>query len=250
LLFESGWENTTAVGCNELALLDTVWDDYGGSTACAGAVHDADVVDEMAFDGARSLRVTQKPCPTGPGTCAADFNGTDFRIVKVFGNQSEVTLLVRVRYDANYRWASADHKIAIFTDEAQTAQNVYLNTRGQPDGQHARVKLASIPAGDATFSDATPAHLVTTGVWYTIRVHVVAGDSGSLEAWLTPQGQPEMKLDLVHEAGPDANINDLPVGSIGGIKPDTTYNAGNAILENMYQWYDGIKVFSGLYMGQ
>jgi hypothetical protein len=238
-LFASSWENTTELGCSAAALLDKVWDDYGGSGACSGAVHDADIVDDVAHGGMRSLRVTQKPGKDG----AEVYNGTDFRIQKKFGPQTDVTLIAWVRYDTNYRWARADHKIFIFTDEALRAQNVYINLRGGTDGTHARVCAASIPV-DTVFCAATPQ--VTLNTWYRMRVHVVAGAHGKIEVWLQPDGQPETKLNLRHDAGAQADINDLDVGSIAALKLDTTYNAGSSISQNMYQWYDAIAVYSGL----
>ena len=142
LLFESSWENTTDLGCSPAALLDKVWEDYGGSGACSGSVHDADVVDDVAHGGSRSLRITQKPGKDG----AEKYNGTDFRMQKKFGEQTDVTLVGWLRYDANYRWAGADHKIFILTDEALRAQNVYINLRGGSDSTHARL-CAVVHAG-------------------------------------------------------------------------------------------------------
>jgi hypothetical protein len=243
LLFESGWENASETGCDTTALIDGVWDDYGGSSACDGPVTDAAIVNDVFEAGSRSLRVTQKPCPTGPGTCDATYNGTDFRIVKTFGDQAEVTLVGWVRYDENYRFATGDHKVFIFTDAEQTAQNVYVNLRGQSgDPTHARITLAAIPA-DAVVSDATPGHLIGVGSWYRIRVRVVAGANGRVDAWLMPEGQAEVPLTLAYEAGNDFDFQNVPTGSIGGFKADTTYNIGNSITELMYQWYDSVAIY-------
>jgi hypothetical protein len=239
LLFESSWENTTELGCSARALLDTVWEDYGGSGACNGTVHDADIVDDVAHGGRRSLRVTQKPGKDG----AEIYNGTDFRIQKKFGEQTDVTLVGWLRYDASYRWAKADHKIFIFADDALRAQNVYINFRGGSDNAHARLCAAATPV-DAVFCSGNPQ--VTTNTWYRLRVHVVSGAHGKIEMWLQPDGQAETKLNLKHDAGSQANINDLDVGSIASFKIDTTYNAGSGIAQNMYQWYDAIAVYSGL----
>jgi hypothetical protein len=53
LLFASSWENTTELGCTPPALLDTAWEDYGGSGGCSGSVHDADIVNDVAHGGTR-----------------------------------------------------------------------------------------------------------------------------------------------------------------------------------------------------
>jgi len=245
LLFASGWQNTTEVGCTYAGLIDRVWDDYGGSGACSGTVHDADIVTNVWADGGRSLRVTQKP---------GFINGTDFRIVKVFGAQTEITAVWKVFYSPNWRWASADHKIVIFTDAQATAQNVYVNWRGGRDAQHARVAVHVIPS-NTVLTDASVQ--ATVGRWYRFRVHLVAGGQGRVAVWLTDcgvsgtdaacAGATETSLALVHDAGTAANPNNLNVGQIGGIKPDTTYNAGGNITELMYQYYDSIAVYRGLF---
>ena len=230
-LFRSGWDNTTELGCTFNALIDGVWDDYGGSTACSGTVHDADVVNNVRLDGTRSLRVTQKP---------GYINGTDFRIVKMFGDRSALTIVGWVYYSPNYRWASADHKIFITMDPAQTRQNVYINYRGGSDPQHARLCVGIIPA-DTVY--CAPQPQVTVGRWYRIRTRVVAGVHGSVRMWLQPQGQPEVELALVHDAGSTVALNDVNTGALGGFKYDTTYNLGSSITELMYQYVDGIEVY-------
>lgn len=249
LLFTSSWE--TALGCNRTALFDSgAWGDYGGSGACDGAVHDADVVSDVFKVGKQSLRITQKPPPAG---FVGVWNGTDFREVRTFASRPDVTLVAWLRYDANYHWASADHKIFIFTASDGATPNVYINYRGGTDAKHARLCAYSMPL-DVFFCAAPPVigegsapTQVTVGIWYRLRVHVVAGNHGKVEMWLMPDGQAEMKLNLVYDAGArTANINDLNTGQIGGLKVDTTYNAGTSVTENMFQWYDGVSVYAGL----
>jgi hypothetical protein len=238
LLFASGWDNTTDLGCTFTGLIDNAWDDYGGSTACSGDVHDADVVDDIHHDGARALRVTQKP---------GGINGTDFRIGKQFGTQAEVTILGWVYYAPNYHWADADHKIFITMDNVPMAQNVYINYRGGSDPQHARLCAGIIPVDTIMCADSPQ---VTVGTWYRIRAHVVAGTHGKVEIWLQPEGQAEVKLHLVND--PDAvqiDIDDVDTGVLGGFKYDSTYNDGSSVTELMYQYVDSIEVHSGLFGG-
>jgi len=233
LLFASGWDSTAATGCNFEALIDGVWDDYGGSGACNGSVHDADIVTDVAHDGARSLRVTQKP---------GFINGTDFRIVEMFGPQTDVTLIAWVYYSPNYRWASADHKIFIAMDPDQTAQNVYINYRGGSDARHARL-CAGITPVDSVYCADSPQ--VTVDTWYRLRVHIVGGEHGSVDVWLQPDGEDEVQLDLTHDAGSVVDIDDVDTGELGGVKYDTTYNAGGSISELMYQYVDSVEVYQG-----
>lgn len=234
LLMASSWE--TATGCNGPALFDSgAWGDYGGSGACSGSVHDADVVSDVYKVGKNALRITQKP---------GGVNGTDFREIRTFGNQTDVTLIAWLRYHAAYHWANADHKIILFMDGTGNSPNVYINFRGGSDAKHGRLCAYSTPV-DVFFCAANPQ--VTVGLWYRLRVHIVAGQHGKMEIWLTPDGQPETKLNLTYDAGaPQANVNDLNTGQIGGIKLDTTFNDGASVTAPMFMWYDGLAVYSGL----
>lgn len=240
LLMSSSWE--TATGCNGPALFDSgAWSDYGGRGACDGTVHDADVVSDVFKVGTHALRITQKP---GASTSTDIYNGTDFREVRTFGSQTDVTLIAWLRYHAAWNWASADHKVFIFTASDGATPNVYINERGGADAKHARLCAYSSPV-DVFFCASSPQ--ITVGLWYRLRVHIVAGTHGKMEMWLQPDGQPETKLNLTYDAGaPQANVNDLNNGQIGGIKLDSTYNAGSTISALMYMWYDGVQVFSGL----
>lgn len=233
LLFTSGWES--GLGCGP-ALLDAgAWADYGGSGACSGSVHDADVVADVAKLGAHSLRITQKP---------GGVNGTDFREIRTFGNQSEVTLIAWLRYHSAWHWANADHKIFLFMDASGNQPNVYINQRGGSDPKHAR--LCMYPTANDTFFCASNPQM-TVGIWYRLRVHVVAGAHGKVEMWLQPDGQAETALVLTRDAGNGATSpNDVNAGAIGGLKLDTTYNDGGSVTAAMYMWYDGIAVSSGL----
>ena len=230
-IFRSGWDNTTELGCNFTALIDGVWGDYGGSTACSGTVHDADVVNDVRFDGTRSLRVTQKP---------GGINGTDFRIGQVFGDRAALTIVGWVYYAPNYHWASADHKIFITLNAQQTEQNVYINYRGGSDPKHARLCAYSRPI-DTLY--CAPQPQVTVGTWYRIRTRIVAGVNGSIRVWLKQQGQPEVELTFVDENGNPFAFNNVNTGALGGFKYDTTYNLGASITENMYQYVDAIEVY-------
>lgn len=233
LLFSSSWENA-ALGCGA-GLLDGVWADYGGSGACDGTVHDADIVSGIAKLGTKSLRVTQKP---------GGINGTDFRIVsRSFGAQAELTAIFWVRYDPNYHWASADHKIVLLM--GGDSQNIYINYRGGSDATHPR--LCAYPLANDTFFCQTAGPYVTVNSWFRIRVHVIAGVHGRVELFLQPDGQAETALPLTRDAGTGATVpTDINTGTIDGIKLDTTYNSGTSVTSNMFQYYDGVSVFSGL----
>lgn len=252
LLFSNGWDLQRELGCNAntLNLLDNrSWNDYGGSGACSGTVHDADIVSDVTADGGFALRVNQK---------SGNQNGTDFRIVKTLGSQTEITSTFKVRYSDSWRWANGDHKIVIFTDAQATAQNVYINWRGGTSSSRGRVAVHVIPS-DVVLTDRSIE--AQPGRWYKFRVHLVAGTSGKVEVWLTECGtngsddscnaQPERKLTLTTEVGSQANPDRLNTGQIGAIKPDTTYNAGSSIPASGYQqWYDSIKVWRGLASGR
>jgi hypothetical protein len=246
LLFQSGWEtgpDGVFPRCDFDVLIDgpvgslSRWDDYGGSGACSGTVHDADVVTNVTHDGGRALRVTQK---------AGNINGTDFRMVKNIGSQSSATHTMWVYFDPAWRWASNDHKMWIWLDGSCTAQNVYINTRGN-DPTHARIAVHVLPS-DTVLSDRNVT--LTVGTWYRIKSHVVAGSQGKVEVWVMPQGQPEVKLTLTQEAGNAANANLLNTGALGCGKLDTTYNNGAAIpTSGFYQYFDTISIYRGLFGG-
>jgi hypothetical protein len=176
--------------------------------------------------------VTQRP---------GEQNGTDFRIVKPLPSPADATFVWWVRYDNNYRWANADHKILI----TGSSQTLYINYRGGVDPSHARV-VVSVTASDSVFAANAFNQQVTVGKWYRLRVYVRAGSQGTVRAWLMEDGQPEQELNFAYDAGTNVPLSSINTGPLDSFKLDTTYNAGSYITETMKMWYDSVAVYRGL----
>lgn len=217
-------------GCGMDQLLGGLWEDFGPAVGPTCAANLAAIVTDQAYDGTKSLRVTQYP---------GKQNGTDFRIVKTIGDRSDVWVRYAVRYAPDFRFATADHKTLIFMDQAQAAQNIYINIRGTAgDPSRGRITVHSIPV-DTAMSDASRARGISVGGWHVIDAWVHAGVNGFVRVRL--DGVP---LKLSTEAGNRANPEKLNTGSIGAIKLDTTYNIGSFVTAPMNQYFDAVQVFA------
>lgn len=234
LLFQNGWERSTETRCNEESIMDGgAWDAAGGANLCPA--NEAGIDTNVFLDGRRSLRVTQYP---------GRQNGTDVRVVKMFGAQTDITFIGSTRYAEDFRFARGDQKNWIFMDAQQTLQNVYANFRGGRDPKHARVCIGVVPS-DTVYCASN--FQITVGQWYRWRIYIRAGSRGTVDVWMTPQDGQEVKLNLVHDGGRRVNWSSFNVGEIGGVKLDTTYNIGSSIVKPMDQWFDAVSVYRGLW---
>jgi hypothetical protein len=237
LIFENGWESQTSLGCGLQILLDgSAWDDYGPSSTCSSPVV-AEVTSAERHDGNRSLQVNFRPDGTQ--------NGPDFRIIQSLGG-ARTTTYARwyVKYSNNWRWASSDHKVAIFGDQS-SSQDVYFNVRDNGNGGQGRVAIHVIPS-DTVFSDPTTD--MAPGVWHLCEIRIVSGPNGSVQAKLDGR-----LLNLTAEAGRGGSISNLNTGAnVSYIKLDTTYNAysyPSSLGLTMQTWFDSVAVSTQGWIG-
>lgn len=237
LIFQNGWENQTSLGCGLSILLDGGgWNDYGPSSSC-NSPQIAEIVNTERYDGNRSLQVNFRP--------DGSINGPDFRIIQSLGGtRSQIYARWYVKYSNNWRWASADHKVAIFGDSSYT-QDVYFNVRGNGNGGQGRVAIHVIPT-DTVLSD--PTSNMSPGVWHLCEIRIVSGPNGRIEAKLDGR-----LLNLTTEAGRTASASNLNTGAgIAYIKLDTTYNAysyPSSLGLNMNTWFDSVAVSTQGWIG-
>lgn len=237
LIFENGWESQTSLGCGLQILLDGAgWDDYGPSSTCNSPAV-AQVTSAERHDGNRSLQVNFYPDGTQ--------NGPDFRIIQSLGG-ARTTTYARwyVKYSNNWRWASSDHKIAIFGDQS-SSQDIYFNVRGNGNGGTGRVAIHVIPS-DTVFSDTSTD--MSPGVWHLCEIRIVSGSNGSVQAKLDGR-----LLNLTAEAGRGGSISNLNTGAnVSYIKLDTTYNAysyPSSLGLTMQTWFDSVAVSTQGWIG-
>src|SRR5687767_4634174 len=168
LIFQNGWENRSELGCTLVGLLDgngglssSWWADFGPNITATCGNSIAQITTAERHDGNRSLQVNFAP--------DGSINGPDFRIGQDFGgNRNEIYARWYVKYSNNWRWATSDHKVAIFGN-AGYSQDIYFNVRGNSQGGQGRVAIHSIPA-DTVFSDATSS--MTPGVWHLCEIRI------------------------------------------------------------------------------
>jgi hypothetical protein len=236
LIFENGWENQTSLGCSLSILLDgNGWNDYGPSSSCTSDI--ARITNAERHDGNRALQVNFRP--------DGSINGPDFRIIQdLGGNRSQVYARWYVKYSPNWRWASADHKVAIFGNSSYT-QDVYFNVRGNGNGGQGRVAVHVIPS-DTVLSD--PTSNMEPGVWHLCEIRIVSGSGGRVEVKLDGR-----LLNLQSEAGRSASASNLNTGSgVAYIKLDTTYNAysyPSSLGLTMQAYYDSVAVSTQGWVG-
>jgi hypothetical protein len=236
LIFQNGWDAQSALGCGLSILLDgNAWNDYGPSSTCTNNV--AQVTNAESHDGGRALQVNFFPDGSG--------NGPDFRIIQNLGGaRSQIYARWYVKYSNNWRWASSDHKIAIFGDTS-SSQDVYFNVRGNGNGGQGRVAIHVIPS-DTVFSD--PTSNMSPGVWHLCEIHIVSGPGGRVEAKLDGR-----LLNLTAEAGRGGSITNLNTGAnVSYIKMDTTYNAYSyptSLGLTMQTWFDTVAVSTQGWIG-
>lgn len=245
LIFQNGWENRTELGCTLNGLRDglggvssTAWNDFGPSYPglCSDVPPVAEIVTSERHDGNRSLQVNFQP--------DGAINGPDFRIGQDLGSRNEIYARWYVKYSSNWRWASADHKVAIFGSPSYS-QDIYFNIRGNTNGGQGRVAIHTIPGG-TVFSD--PNSNMSPGVWHLAEIHIVSGPNGRIEAKLDGQ-----LLNLRDEGSRGLNPLNVNTGSsVGYIKLDTTYNNyayPTSLGLSMRAWYDSVAVSTQGWIG-
>lgn len=219
IVWQDGWENAAGTTCNNTGtstdnIMDAGnWNEYGPSSTCTDNPPITTLSTTEHNSGNRSLQVHFQ---TGDGA-----NGPDFRMNKVLAggaNRTDTYFREYIKWDANWQWAGADHKTAIFGSGNEASQDVYINVRGQ-NGGGAVGRLAIYTPTDTFFSD-TVNGLVVPGQWNLIEAHIRSGSNGAVEIKLNG-----VLLNLTVEAGNAANPSNLNTGSgVGYFKIDTTYN--------------------------
>lgn len=236
LVFSNGWDNTALpLGSSMETLLDgRGWNDFGPSYRTPYQI--AEVVNR---NGSRCLQVNFLPGAGG--------NGPDFRIIKSLGQSyANVYAYWEQEWSANWVWASADHKLAIFGAN-ESDQAVYFNVRGNTDGLQGSNgrPVIYVTRLDTMFSDRNVR--IYPGRKYRFEIHIQNGQPVQAKV----NGQ---LLTLTPEAGSGTAPIAASNGT-GSIKLDTTYNAYSYI-ESVRDalpaqcWYDNVKVSTQGWIGQ
>ncbi len=226
LVFGNGWDDASMpLGDGMMTLLDNGrWSDFGPSYHTPYQI--AEVVSR---NGSRMLQINFLPGAGG--------NGPDYRIIRNFGqNFSQLFASWEQEWSPSFRWASADHKLAILGAGNGDSQDVYFNIRGNSGGTSGR-PVIYVTRLDTMFSDRSVS--IVPGVKTVFEIKIINGQR--IEAKVNGR-----LLNLTPEAGSGT----APIAGSGGtgfIKLDTTYNAYSYI-EGIpgalpaRTWYDDIRV--------
>ena len=240
LLFWSGWENRSELGCNENALIDrdsamTLPTDTGFDgtppfeTLCTNSNGnpDAEVVVEAGPDGVetRMLRVRQS---TG------HLNGTEFRLGHSLAPQNDVYVSWWIKYSADWQWTTRE--TAMFMTNM-----VEVGVEGRDDGSPATIRIHLI-ASDTQFVATEPQ--ISVGVWHFCELRVVAGARGRIDMRVD-----QMPVVLEATAADPHDVNTGAATDAATI--NTAYGDGAFLDQRMssdapwFSYYDDVRIGIG-----